>query len=75
MPEYFSDVPQIAFEGPDSRNPLSFKHYDPNAVVEGQRLEDLLRFSVCYWHTFRGTGVDPFGAPTLKRPWDDGSDS
>ena len=21
------------------------------------------------------TGLDPFGAPTLKRPWDDGSES
>ncbi len=38
-------------------------------------MEDWLRFSVCYWHTFRGNGTDPFGAPTLVRPWDDGSDS
>ncbi len=75
MSEFFPDVPKIAFEGPRSRNPLSFKHYDPDEVVEGRRLEDLLRFAVCYWHTFRGTGVDPFGAPTLLRPWDDGSDS
>ena len=34
-----------------------------------------LRFSVVYWHTFRGTGLDPFGAETLKRPWEDGTDS
>jgi xylose isomerase len=54
---------------------LSFRHYNPDDVVEGQSMKDLLRFSVCYWHTFRGTGVDPFGAPTLTRPWDDGSGS
>lgn len=72
---YFPDVPQIKFEGPDSKNPLAFKHYNPEEMIEGQSMKDLLRFSVCYWHTFRGTGSDPFGAGTLQRPWDDGSDS
>ena len=73
---YFPDVPdRIPFEGPDSKNPLAFKYYDPDEVVEGQPLKDLMRFSVCYWHTFRGNGADPFGSPTLQRPWDDGSES
>jgi xylose isomerase len=75
MTEYFPDVPQIIYEGPTSKNPLAFKHYNPDEVVEGKSMRDWLRFSVCYWHTFRGTGVDPFGAPTLSRPWDDGTDS
>ncbi|MEZ6051107.1 MAG: xylose isomerase [Planctomycetaceae bacterium] len=75
MPEFFPDVPKIPFEGPSSKNPLAFRQYNPDEQIEGQRMEDLLRFSVCYWHTFRGTGVDPFGAPTLIRPWDDGSDT
>ena len=72
---YFPDVPAIPFEGPGTRNRLAFRHYNPNEVVEGRTMEDWLRFSVCYWHTFRATGADPFGAPTLQRPWDDGSDS
>ena len=75
MSEFFPEVPKIAFEGPDSRNPLAFKHYNPEEMIEGRTMTDWLRFSVCYWHTFRGTGVDPFGAPTLNRPWDDGTDS
>ncbi len=75
MAEYFPNVPEIKFEGPDSKNPLAYKHYNPEEVIEGQSMRDLLRFSVCYWHTFRGTGSDPFGAPTLSRPWDDGTDS
>ncbi len=75
MAEYFPDVPEIKFEGPGSKNPLAYKHYNPEEVIEGQTMRDLLRFSVCYWHTFRGTGSDPFGAPTLSRPWDDGTDS
>lgn len=38
-------------------------------------MREQLRFSVAYWHTFRGRGSDPFGAPTMLRPWDDFSDS
>ncbi|MFV0444012.1 MAG: xylose isomerase [Planctomycetaceae bacterium] len=75
MAKYFPDVPVIPYEGPDSRNNLAFKHYNPDEVIEGQTMRDLFRFSVSYWHTFRGTGADPFGAATLQRPWDDGSDS
>lgn len=75
MAEYFPEVPQIQYEGPTSKNPLAFKHYNPEEVIEGQTMRDLFRFSVCYWHTFRGTGSDPFGSATLVRPWDDGTDS
>jgi xylose isomerase len=75
MADYFADVPKIQYEGPQSRNSLAFKHYNPEELVEGQSMRDLFRFSVAYWHTFRGTGSDPFGAATLKRPWDDGTDS
>ena len=73
--EFFPDVPQITYEGPDSKNTLAFKHYNPEEVVEGQSMRDWFRFCVCYWHTFRNMGMDPFGAGTMQRPWDDGSDS
>ncbi|WP_166827145.1 xylose isomerase [Thalassoroseus pseudoceratinae] len=72
---YFPDVDTIPFEGPGTKNRLAFRHYDPSATIEGQSMKDLMRFSVAYWHTFRGTGSDPFGGGTLQRPWDDGSDS
>jgi len=72
---FFSDVSRIQFEGPGTDNPLAFRHYDAGEVVAGRSMRDWLRFSVCYWHTFRGTGVDPFGAPTMQRPWEDGTDS
>jgi xylose isomerase len=71
----FPDVSKIEYEGPKSRNPLAFHWYNPDEVVEGQTMRDHLRFSVVYWHTFRGTGSDPFGAGTMRRPWDDHSDS
>jgi xylose isomerase len=71
----FPDVSTIPFEGPQSRNPLAFRHYNPGELVEGRTMREHLRFSVAYWHTFRGTGADPFGPGTMLRPWDDGSAS
>ncbi|MEI9960771.1 MAG: xylose isomerase [Limisphaerales bacterium] len=75
MQTSFPQVKKIAFEGPKSRNPLAFKHYNADEIVEGKTMRDHLRFAVVYWHTFRGTGSDPFGPGTMQRPWDDGSNS
>ena len=71
----FADIQKIPFEGPRSKNPLAFHHYDPKEKVEGKPMKDHLRFSVAYWHTFRGTGSDPFGPGTMLRPWEAASDS
>ncbi|HUS34416.1 MAG TPA: xylose isomerase, partial [Verrucomicrobiae bacterium] len=75
MADAFADIPKIQFEGPKSKNPLAFKHYNPDEIVEGKTMRDQLRFSVTYWHTFRGMGADMFGVGTAIRPWDDGSNS
>jgi xylose isomerase len=72
---HFAETPKIPFEGPKSKNPLAFRHYNADEIVDGKSMREWLRFSVCYWHTFRGTGTDPFGSATLQRPWDDGSNS
>ena len=71
----FPSVSKILFEGPESRNPLAFKHYHAEELVDGKAMKDHLRFAVAYWHTMRGTGGDPFGPGTAMRPWEDGSDS
>ncbi|MDY0168120.1 MAG: xylose isomerase [Thermoguttaceae bacterium] len=71
----FPDVSRIKFEGPDSKNPLSFRHYDENEVVEGKTMKEQFRFSVAYWHTMRGTGADPFGPGTMVRPWEGPEDT
>ena len=73
--EYFNGIGKIFFEGPDSDNPLSFKYYDPEQIVAGKSMRDHLRFAVAYWHSFCGTGADPFGPGTLQHPWDIPSDS
>ncbi len=75
MPSAFPKIPKIKFEGPDSKNPLAFKHYNPDEIVEGKSMKDHLRFSVVYWHTMRGVGADMFGPGTWNRPWEDGSNS
>lgn len=69
---YFSDIPKIPFEGAQSKNALSFKHYNADEIVEGRTMRDHLRFSVVYWHTMCGQGGDMFGVPTAIRPWEVG---
>lgn len=74
MSEYF-DLPRIPFEGPKSKNPFAFKHYNASELVEGKTMAEHLRFGAAYWHCMRGQLSDPFGGGTALMPWDDGSDS
>ncbi len=67
--QYFKGIKKVKFEGRKSDNPLAFKWYDANRVVAGKTMEEHLRFAVCYWHTFCGTGGDPFGVGTKDFPW------
>jgi xylose isomerase len=71
----FPTVSKIKYEGPKSKHPLAFKHYNATEKIAGKTMRDHLRFAVAYWHTFRGTGSDPFGTGCAIRPWDDGSNS
>ena len=75
MAEAFPDIPKIQYEGPKSKNSLSFKHYNADEVVAGKEMSDHMRFGVAYWHAMRNTLSDPFGGGTAQRPWDDGTDS
>jgi xylose isomerase len=72
---HFPKIKTIAYEGPNSTNPLAFKHYNPAEKIGGKTLKDQLRFSIAYWHSFRGTGLDPFGPGTIVRPWETGKDA
>ena len=72
---YFPTVDKIAFEGEDSRNPLAFRYYDAERTVGGKTMAEHLRFAVAYWHSFGGSGQDPFGAATIHFPWDEGADA
>jgi xylose isomerase len=71
----FPEIDRVRFEGPKSKNPLAYRHYNADESVEGKSMRDHLRPSVVYWHTFRNPLSDPFGVGTAQRPWDDGSNS
>jgi xylose isomerase len=70
--EYFNGINKIKYEGKESKNPLAFKWYDENRIVNNKSMKDHLRFAVAYWHSFCGTGADPFGGATQQRVWDNG---
>ena len=72
--EFFPGIGRIPFEGAASKNPLAFRHYDENRMVAGKTMKEYLRFAVAYWHSFCGTGGDPFGPGTRPMPWDTGAD-
>jgi xylose isomerase len=69
---FFTDVSErIPFANASSGEPLAFKAYDPDQLVLGKRMEEWLRISVAYWHSFAWDGRDMFGSGTLHRPWQD----
>ena len=72
--EFFKGIPKIQFEGQESDNPLAFRWYDENKIVAGKPMKEWLKFAGAYWHSFCGTGADPFGAPTHIFAWDKKSD-
>ena len=73
--EAFPDIAKIEYEGPGSKNPLSFKHYKADEIIGDKAMKDHFRFSMAYWHAMRNPLADPFGGGTAERPWDDGTDS
>lgn len=73
--EYFPGIKKVTYESPRSDNPLAFRYYNANQKVGKKTMKEHLRFAIAYWHTFTGTGTDPFGAPTKKFPWLQGADA
>ena len=71
---YFSAIPSIQYEGPQSDNPLSFQWYDAQRMVGGKSMKEILRFACAYWHSFNGDGSDPFGGATHLFPWNQTTD-
>ena len=69
MTDFFQGIQTVRYEGPDTDNEFAFRHYNPDEVVLGKRMEDHLRFAIAYWHSFAWEGGDPFGGRTFDRPW------
>lgn len=75
MQAYFDQLDRVRYEGPKSTNPLAFRHYNPDEIVLGKRMEEHLRFAACYWHTFCWNGADMFGVGAFNRPWQQPGDA
>ena len=73
--EFFKGIGQIKFEGLGSDNPLAYRWYDENKIVAGKPMKDWLRFACAYWHSFNGSGADPFGEATHLFPWHEKTDA
>ena len=72
--DFFPAVDGVKYEGPDTDNPFAYRWYDEKKIVAGKPMKDHLRFACAYWHSFNGSGADPFGEPTHLFPWDEKSD-
>ncbi|MFD1316533.1 xylose isomerase [Namhaeicola litoreus] len=73
--EYFKGIGAIKYEGKESDNPLAFKYYNPEQIIAGKTMREHFKFAIAYWHTFCGTGADPFGPGTQQFAWDKSSDA
>lgn len=69
MAEFFKNIQKIQYEGPNSKNPLSFKFYDPSEIVNGKTMKEQLNFALSWWHTLGGDGTDMFGCGTTDKTW------
>lgn len=73
--ELFKGISSIKYEGASSDNPLAYRWYDENRVVAGKTMKEYLRFACAYWHSFCGSGADPFGEPTHLFSWNEKADA
>jgi xylose isomerase len=72
--EFFQGIGKIPFEGAESDNPLAYRWYNEDKVVAGKTMKEHLCLAVAYWHSFNGSGMDPFGSSTHFYGWDEKSD-
>ncbi len=69
MKEYFKGIGKIQYEGKESQNPLAFKYYNPDEILNGKPMREHLKFALSWWHTMCGDGTDMFGVGTTDKKW------
>ena len=69
MKQYFPNIEKIKYEGPESKNPMAFRYYDAERVVNGKKMKDWLKFAMAWWHTLCAEGTDQFGGNSKDFPW------
>lgn len=71
--EFFPNIGKIKFEGKESKNPMAFRYYDPEKMVNGKKMKEWTKFAMAWWHTLCADGGDPFGGATIDHPWATGA--
>lgn len=61
------EIPQIKFEGAESKNPMAFKFYDADKEIMGKPMKEHLKFAMSWWHTLCAGGTDMFGRETFDK--------
>ena len=69
MKEYFANIDKIKYEGPESKNPMAFRYYDAERVVNDKKMKDWMKFAMAWWHTLCAEGTDQFGGNSKDFPW------
>ena len=67
MNNFFKDIPEIKYEGKESKNPLAFKYYDANRIILGKTMREHLPFAMAWWHNLCAAGTDMFGRDTADK--------
>jgi xylose isomerase len=68
MPTIFDAFPTVPF-APHGDDAPAYRVWQPERLVLGRAMAEWIRPAVAYWHSFCGTGADPFGAATMPWPW------
>ena len=62
----YNEVKKVVY-AKGSKDPFTFKFYDPNEVILGKPMREHLKFAMSYWHTIDADGVDMFGSSTMDK--------
>ncbi len=65
--EFFESIKKIQYEGAQSKNMYSFRHYNPDEIIGGKTMKEQLKFAMSWWHTLGADGTDMFGSGTMDK--------
>lgn len=61
------NIPDVHYEGPNTKNPYAFRFYDPDRVIMGKTMAEHLPFAMAWWHNLGAAGTDMFGRDTADK--------
>lgn len=62
----YNEIEKVVY-AKGSKDPFTFKYYNPEEVIMGKTMREHLRFALSYWHTIDYCGTDMFGGNTMDK--------